>query len=104
MADLISRQDAIDELHGKDSSQIWDAADIEVWLNSLPPAEPRWIPVTVRLPEKDEQVLVYLFGEQPYISWIDSNSEWNTENFTLVKDEGPIAWMLLPKPWKGGAK
>ena len=35
-SDLISRQAAIDELHGKDPSQIWDTADVEVWLNALP--------------------------------------------------------------------
>ena len=36
MNDLISRQVAIDDLHGKDPSQIWDTADIEVWVNALP--------------------------------------------------------------------
>ena len=36
MSDLIDRQAAIDDLHGKDPSQIWDTADVEVWLNALP--------------------------------------------------------------------
>lgn len=40
MNDFISRQTAIDDLHGKDPSQIWDTADIEVWLNALPSAQP----------------------------------------------------------------
>ena len=48
MNDLISRQVAIDDLHGKDPSQIWDTADIEVWVNALPSAQPerkkgKWI-------------------------------------------------------------
>ena len=55
-SDTISRQQAIDELHGKDPSQIWDTADIEVWLNTLPSAQPerkkgKWIhnsPVTMK--------------------------------------------------------
>lgn len=38
--DTISRQAAIDELHGKDPSQIWDTADVEVWINTLPSAQP----------------------------------------------------------------
>ena len=38
--DLISRAAAIDDLHGKDPSQIWDTADIEVWVNALPSAQP----------------------------------------------------------------
>ena len=40
MNDLISRQDAIDDLHGRDPSQIWDTADIEVWINALPSVQP----------------------------------------------------------------
>lgn len=40
MSDLISREAAIDDLHGKDPSQIWDTADIEVWVNALPSAQP----------------------------------------------------------------
>ena len=39
--DLISRAAAIDDLHGKDPSQIWDTADIEVWVNALPSAQPK---------------------------------------------------------------
>lgn len=38
--DCVSRQEAIDDLQGKDPSQIWDTADIEVWINSLPSAQP----------------------------------------------------------------
>ena len=38
--DTISRQAAIDDLHGKDPSQIWDTADVEVWVNALPSAQP----------------------------------------------------------------
>ena len=41
--DLISRTAAIDDLHGKDPSQIWDTADIEVWVNALPSAQPEII-------------------------------------------------------------
>ena len=37
MNDLISRDEAIDDLHGKDPSRIWDTADIEVWVNGLHP-------------------------------------------------------------------
>ena len=41
MDDLISRQAAIDDLHGKDPSQIWDTADVEVWINALTSAQPK---------------------------------------------------------------
>ena len=41
MNDYISRQAAIEELQGKDPSQIWDTADIEVWINEFPSADIR---------------------------------------------------------------
>lgn len=41
MDDLINRQAAIDDLHGKDPSQVWDTADVEVWINALPTAQPK---------------------------------------------------------------
>lgn len=40
MDDLISRRVAVDDLHGKDPSQVCDTADIEVWINALPSAQP----------------------------------------------------------------
>lgn len=43
VGDTISRAAAIDDLHGKDPSQIWDTADIEVWVNALPSAQPELI-------------------------------------------------------------
>ena len=36
--DSISRKDAIDNLHTKDPSMVWDTADVEVWVNALPSA------------------------------------------------------------------
>lgn len=40
MKDMVERQTAIDDLHGKDPSQVWDTADVEVWVNSLPSVQP----------------------------------------------------------------
>lgn len=40
MNDLISRKVAINDLQGKDPSQVWDTADIEVWVNALPSVQP----------------------------------------------------------------
>lgn len=62
-----------------------------------------WVPVADRLPEKDKNVFVYLFGKSPYIAWWDG-FEWRTEDFSLTSDEAPTAWMPLPEPpepWKG---
>ena len=59
----------------------------------------RWIPCSERLPKEDGFYLVTITdGEQiavckmPFIE-----SEWKGNLF----DDEVIAWMLLPKPWKG---
>lgn len=71
------------------------------------PQESRWIPVTERLPEEKTAVLLscddmYLAKLNPCIGWISGNN-WYTfsaKGSYLVKY--PIAWMPLPKPYKGG--
>ncbi len=59
-----------------------------------------WILCSVRPPEIDEEVFVYLFGDSPYLAWYDGH-KWQTEDFTVDDDERPTAWMSLPKPWEG---
>ena len=107
MNDTIYRQAAIDCLcNGKCNEEgRWcdEGACMPVRrINSLPPAQPeqRWIPVTERLPEEDEQVFVYLFDDSPYIAWF-CGGRWHTEEFTLDEDEEPAAWMPLPERWRG---
>ena len=62
MNDLISRQEAIDALHmhlmyrmGTDSNK----KRLDDLINGVPSAEPRWIPVSERLPVVEEKVLVF---------------------------------------------
>lgn len=64
-------------------------------------AEQRWIPCSERLPKAEKEVFVYLFGDIPYIAWVDKNGVWNTEDFEVEDDNRPVAWMSLPKPYKG---
>lgn len=40
MNDLVDRRAAIDDLHGKDPSQVWYTVDVEVWVNALPSVQP----------------------------------------------------------------
>lgn len=58
------------------------------------PAEPRWIPVTERLPEEHEEVLT---SDSVFGITFDSlhNGKWRKH---------PVAWMPLPEPYKGGEK
>lgn len=60
---------------------------------SVTPQEPRWIPVTERLPEEDGGYLVTV--KRGYVTtavWIGITKLWNEVT----------AWMPLPEPYKGG--
>ena len=87
MSDLISRQAAIDDLHGRDPSQIWDTADIEVWINALPSAQPeqQWIPCSERLPEEGVNVLLCI-------------KDWESQIHGLLIIFPPsMKWLIISK-------
>ena len=58
-----------------------------------------WIPCSERLPEENTEVLMSL-------EWgIDigecRNGDWHSEWINHYDDGNVLAWMPLPKPWKG---
>ena len=123
MDDLISRQAAIDAIR-----KIYDSVGIlgEKWavdkcqmaIKDLPSAQPeqRWIPVTERLPENDNEVLITVWdAEDDYVEVYKGfyqEHEWWTQwchGCSKIKDEPcgeniVIAWMPLPKPYNAETK
>lgn len=61
---------------------------------------PRWIPVTERLPEKHEEVLVTVTKEI-VIAWIYLDGRWRSNDCpeTYLNDH-ITAWMPLPEPYR----
>ena len=83
---------------------------------NLPTAQPeqRWIPVTERLPENDNEVLITVWdAEDDYVEVYKGfyqGHEWWTQwchGCSKIKGEPcgeniVIAWMPLPEPYRGG--
>lgn len=68
-----------------------------------PPAQPDWIPCSKRLPEEETDVLVCNANGDIEISSGSYSTEvkdfiWYTSGWRFGT---VIAWMPLPKPWKG---
>ena len=59
--------------------------------------QPQWIPVTERLPDKDGRYLV------TNSHWGAYEVDWNIffNNQGWLWEQGVIAWMSLPEPYKG---
>ena len=58
-----------------------------------------WIPCSERLPKENTEVLISLewgidIGEY-------RNGDWHSEWINHYDDDDVLAWMPLPKPWKG---
>ena len=66
-------------------------------------ADAEWIPCSERLPsEKDGSVLVTKRGEVMIAIHSEFSDTWYLGDMCAVGGEDPIAWMPLPKPYKGG--
>ena len=109
MNDLISRQEAMafplswnhrDKEHGSDEF-ISGVECYRDYIEELPSAQPeqQWIPVSERLPEKNGRYLV------SNTKWGANEVDWNIfykePKEGWLWEEGVIAWMPLPEPYKG---
>ena len=82
------------------------------FVNQLPPPEPKWIPVTERLPKDGEFVLLTIrrldkkYNQNPFISvgyigwnqcawWCAHDGDCDIHNVDV------LAWMPLPEPYRG---
>ena len=77
----------------------------EHWYLDPPSAEAvqGWIPCSERLPsEKDDRVLVTKRGKVRIATYSEFDGTWYVGEMCAVGGEDPIAWMPLPKPYKGG--
>lgn len=61
-------------------------------------AEREWIPVSERLPEKDDLVLVTVWNDV-VIAWRNRYGGWESAEDMYEKGD-VIAWMPLPEPYK----
>ena len=99
MTDLIKREDAIKAVLGITMYDNRVPIDTVIFqINSIPSAEPKWIPCSERLPEGDGQVLVNVVAHDRVYDIVLCFTEF-VEGYYA---EGAInAWMPLPKPWEG---
>ena len=90
-------------------SDTYDKACIIGLIDEMPTISPktgRWIPVTKRLPNSQETVIVSIQDDSGDTRFDYTACGWITtdKEYWIVDDEinnYVIAWMPLPDPWKG---
>ena len=71
-------------------------------IDRLPPVkqEPRWIPVSERLPEEKQAVLVWCPQyKNIYCAYLEKEQWWIFGAFVQIVPNEVIAWMPLPTPY-----
>lgn len=77
--------------------------DLQKCIESLPSAqsEQRWIPVTERLPEENTPVLLGVRFKDDFKYFVTARVDYNYWTGLGRDIRGELAWMPLPKAWKG---
>ena len=69
-------------------------------------SEPQWIPVSKKLPNKNDYVIVTTkFGvviEAQFEIWNSGAKEWWIDNDNSFEFDDVVAWMPMPQPYRGG--
>lgn len=78
---------------------------LEAVEDALAATQPRWIPVSERLPEKHGKYLITATGESQGKKYIRVEiGQWLGDAFWIgwyEPNKKILAWMSLPQPWKG---
>ena len=91
------KENVIDKTDGYYEYQV---KQYHAWIDAQPTVEPKWIPVSEKLPETKGTYLVstefenYVFVETAYYQ------EGKFLNDDELVCEGVLAWMPLPEPYK----
>ena len=63
-------------------------------------AEPRWIPVTERLPKQGQEVICQCRANIIKVLKLDANGDWYQDAEHCYMSGFVVAWMPLPKPYQ----
>ena len=94
--------DIIHKVGVVDMVEKWKLHPIDFEISS----EPQWIPVSKKLPNKNDYVIVTTkYGvviEAQFEVWNSGVKEWWIDNDNSFEFDDVVAWMPMPQPYRGG--
>ena len=99
--DCISRQAAIDAMNEWEWQELYLPIHFKQLLEDLPPVKPeqKWIPVSERLPEKNDVYLVAINSYGCPTRDVDGFVSQSVRKWEMY-GKSVVAWMPLPEPYK----
>lgn len=106
--DAVSRQAVLEQTYNWSKDEFLRVTNpfhyLRKRINSLPsvnPQEPKWIPVSERLPEDKYAVLVWCPERKNiYCAYREENQWWIFGAFVQIVPNEVVAWMPLPQPYE----
>lgn len=98
----MTREEAKRILYVYRAVNLVDASHREAFDMSIEALEQKWIPVSERLPEDEEEVLCFLESEEMAVLFRRNDwgqYEW-VDGGVATGSYDVVAWMPLPKPYK----
>lgn len=107
----MTREEAIKKLKEVEGNNLVDTGEelevydelLSVALDMAIEALQGWIPCSERLPETDDEVLA-ADGVDMFVAWYGYDRIWKSTDHNYDPETPILAWMPLPKPYKGGGE
>lgn len=77
-----------------------ERAESEIECAPTVEAEPKWIPVSERLPKQGQEVICQCRASIIKVLKLDANGDWYQDANHCYMSGFVIAWMPLPKPYE----